>query len=89
MAMKILRARLYELERQKQEEHMASIGPEKRDAKFGSQIRSYVLQPYRLVKDLRTGIEVGNVDSVLDGAIDQFIQAYLMQSSGGAADSAA
>jgi peptide chain release factor 2 len=82
MAMKILRARLYELERQKQEELMASIGPVKREAKFGSQIRSYVLQPYQLVKDLRTGIEVGNVDSVLDGAIDQFIQAYLMQSSG-------
>jgi peptide chain release factor 2 len=89
MAMKILRARLYELEREKQEERMASIGPAKRDAKFGSQIRSYVLQPYRLVKDLRTGIEVGNADAVLDGAIDQFIQAYLMQSSGGAAETAA
>jgi peptide chain release factor 2 len=84
-AMKVLRARLYELEREKQEEKMAKIGPEKREAKFGSQIRSYVLQPYQLVKDLRTGIEVGNVTSVLDGDIDQFIQAYLMKSSEGAA----
>jgi peptide chain release factor 2 len=80
-AMKILRARLYELEREKQEERMAKIGPEKREAKFGSQIRSYVLQPYQLVKDLRTGVEVGNVDAVLDGSIDEFIQAYLMKSS--------
>jgi len=87
-AMKILRARLYEVEREKQEERMAQIGPEKRDAKFGSQIRSYVLHPYRLVKDLRTGIEVGNADSVLDGDIDRFIQAYLMQASGAAAESA-
>jgi peptide chain release factor 2 len=88
MAMKILRARLYILEREKQEERMASIGPAKREAKFGSQIRSYVLQPYQLVKDLRTGIEVGNVNSVLDGGIDQFIQAYLMQSAGGAGENA-
>jgi len=87
-AMKVLRARLYELEREKQEERMAKIGPVKRDAKFGSQIRSYVLQPYRLVKDLRTGIEVGNVDAVLDGAIDQFIQAYLMKSAEGPLESA-
>jgi peptide chain release factor 2 len=84
-AMKILRARLYELEREKQEERMAKIGPEKREAKFGSQIRSYVLQPYRLVKDLRTGIDVGNVDAVLDGAIDLFINAYLMKTSEAAA----
>ena len=83
MAMKILRARLYELERQKQEEHLASIGPEQREVAFGSQIRSYVLQPYRMVKDLRTGVEVGNADAVLDGDIDQFIEAYLMKQSGG------
>ena len=88
-AMKILRARLYELEREKQEERMAKIGPEKRDAKFGSQIRSYVLQPYRLVKDLRTGIEVGNVDAVLDGSIDSFIHAYLMKTSEAAAAASA
>ncbi len=81
MAMKVLRARLYELERQKQEEKMSKIGPEKRDAAFGSQIRSYVLAPYRLVKDLRTGIEVGNADAVLDGDIDRFINGYLMATS--------
>ena len=88
-AMKVLRARLYELEREKQEEHMAKIGPEKREAKFGSQIRSYVMQPYQLVKDLRTGVEIGNVNAVLDGGIDEFIQAYLMKSSADAATEAA
>ncbi len=81
-AMKILRARIYEHERQKQEERMAEIGPAKQDAAFGSQIRSYVLHPYRLVKDLRTGLEVGNADGVLDGDIDGFIQSYLMQKGG-------
>jgi peptide chain release factor 2 len=82
-AMKVLRARLYELEKQKQEDHLASIGPEQRENAFGSQIRSYVLHPYRLVKDLRTGVEVGNADAVLDGDIDEFISAYLMKQSGG------
>lgn len=81
MAMKILRARLYELERRKQEEKMSQIGPAKADAAFGNQIRSYVLAPYRLVKDLRTGIEIGNADSVLDGDIDRFINGYLMKES--------
>jgi len=81
MAMKILRARLYELEREKQEERMASIGPAKRDVAFGHQIRSYVLHPYRMVKDLRTGMEVGNADAVLDGDLDPFISAYLMKSA--------
>ncbi len=85
MCMKILRARLYELERQKQEERLAAVGPVKREAAFGSQIRSYVLHPYRLVKDLRTGIEVGNADAVLDGDIDRFINAYLLQSAAGPA----
>jgi peptide chain release factor 2 len=80
--MKVLRARLYELERQRQEDHLASIGPVQRENAFGSQIRSYVLHPYRLVKDLRTGIEVGNADAVLDGDIDGFIRAYLMKQSG-------
>ena len=84
MAMKILRARIYEHERLKHEEKMASIGPEKQDVAFGSQIRSYILHPYRLVKDLRTGVEMGNADAVLDGDIDKFIQAYLMESSGAA-----
>jgi peptide chain release factor 2 len=80
-AMKVLRARIYELERQKQEERFAEIGPSKQDAAFGNQIRSYVLQPYRMVKDLRTGVESGNTDAVLNGDIDEFIKAYLMQDS--------
>jgi peptide chain release factor 2 len=78
-AMKILRARLYELEREKQEETVAELAKGKKEIGFGSQIRSYVLHPYRLVKDHRTGVEVGNADGVLDGAIDPFIEAYLLQ----------
>ncbi len=78
-AMKILKARIYEVERAKQEERMEQIGPVKADVAFGSQIRSYVLHPYRLVKDLRTGVEKGNTDAVLDGDIDDFIASYLMQ----------
>jgi peptide chain release factor 2 len=77
MAMKILRARLYELEKEKQREKMAELNKTKKDIAWGSQIRSYVLHPYRLVKDHRTGIEVGNADGVLDGDLDQFIEAYL------------
>ncbi len=80
-AMKILRARLYELKLKEKEEKMQEFHKEKRDIAWGNQIRSYVLQPYRLVKDHRTGIEVGNVDSVLDGNIDAFIEGYLLGSS--------
>ncbi|HEY8369341.1 MAG TPA: peptide chain release factor 2 [Thermodesulfobacteriota bacterium] len=78
MAMKILKARLYEYERQKQAEKMEALHSSKKEIGFGSQIRSYVLQPYRLVKDHRTGLEVGNVDAVLDGDIGAFIDAYLL-----------
>lgn len=77
MAMKILRARLYELEQQKQRDKMAELDKSKKDIAFGSQIRSYVLHPYRLVKDHRTSVEVGNADGVLDGDLDTFIEAYL------------
>ncbi len=80
-AMKILRSKLYELERLKQREKLDSIGPSKMDNAFGSQIRNYVLHPYRLVKDTRTGQEVGNADAVLDGDIDPFIRAFLMSES--------
>ncbi len=76
-AMKILKSRLYELQTSKQEQKMEDIIGEKRDIAWGSQIRSYVLQPYRLVKDHRTGLEIGNVDAVLDGDIDAFIEASL------------
>ena len=80
-AMKILKSRLYELQIRKQEQKMEDILGEKRDIAWGSQIRSYVLQPYRLVKDHRTGLEVGNVDAVLDGDIDRFIEEALKASS--------
>lgn len=78
-AMKILRSRLYELEHEKQKEKMEEIQGEKKEIGWGHQIRSYVLHPYRLVKDLRTKIEVGNADAVLDGEIDSFIEAFLLK----------
>lgn len=78
-AMKILRSRLYELEHEKQKEKMEEIQGEKKEIGWGNQIRSYVLHPYRLVKDLRTKIEVGNADAVLDGEIDSFIEAFLLK----------
>jgi peptide chain release factor 2 len=81
MAMKILRSRLYELELEKQKERMETFHKTKKDIAWGSQIRSYVLHPYRMVKDHRTGIEIGDADRVLDGDLDQFIQAYLLQAS--------
>ena len=81
MAMKILRSRLYELELEKQKEKMDTLHKTKKDNAWGSQIRSYVLHPYRLVKDHRTNIEIGNADGVLDGDIDPFIQAYLLHDS--------
>jgi peptide chain release factor 2 len=76
-AMRILRARLYELKEREKEDEMAKIQGQKKEIAWGSQIRSYVLQPYRLVKDHRTGHEEGNVDAVLDGDLDDFIQAFL------------
>ncbi len=77
--MKVLRARLFELERRKKEEELAKLRGPKKDISWGNQIRSYVLQPYRLVKDLRTDHEVGDADRVLDGDLDGFIEAYLQQ----------
>jgi peptide chain release factor 2 len=85
MAMKILKARLYELEKRKQDEKMAELTKGKKDIGFGHQIRSYVLHPYRMVKDLRTRVEVGNADAVLDGDLDAFIEAYLRQQASGTA----
>jgi peptide chain release factor 2 len=89
MAMKILKARLYELERQKQEEKMAALTQGKKEIGFGHQIRSYVLHPYRMVKDHRTGTEVGNADAVLDGDLDGFIDAYLRRRASGDAQAGA
>ena len=85
MAMSILKSRLYELELRKRDEKRAVEEGEKKDIDFGSQIRSYVLQPYRLVKDHRTQHEVGDVDSVLDGRIDPFIRTYLLKRRAGTA----
>jgi peptide chain release factor 2 len=77
-AMRMLRSRLYELKQREQEERMGELHAQKKAIEWGSQIRSYVLAPYRLVSDHRTDLKVGNVDAVLDGDIDQFIYAYLM-----------
>ncbi len=78
MAMKILKARLHELEMKEREKEVEKMHSSKKQIAWGSQIRSYVMQPYRLVKDHRTDVEKGNVDAVLDGDIDEFITAYLM-----------
>ena len=82
LAMKVLKARLYELKLREQEEKAEQLNSTKKDIAWGSQIRSYVLQPYRLVKDHRTNCEIGNVDAVLDGDLDEFIQTYLLQKAG-------
>ena len=76
-AMQMLKAKLYLLEQQKQAEKLSGIRGEVSDIAWGNQIRSYVMQPYTLVKDHRTGAEVSNVDAVMDGKIDPFINAYL------------
>jgi peptide chain release factor 2 len=78
LAMKMLRSRLYDLEIQKRQAHTDKLDASKLDISFGSQIRSYVMQPYRLIKDHRTKFEVGDVDRVLDGDLDPFIRSYLM-----------
>jgi peptide chain release factor 2 len=77
VAMRILKSRLADLQRRQREETIENLRGERRDIEFGSQIRSYVLHPYRLVKDHRTGIEIGNVDRVLDGDIEELIEAEL------------
>lgn len=78
-AMKQLKARLYEMEIRKKEEEAAAFSEDKKEIGWGSQIRSYVLHPYRMVKDHRTSHEVGNTDAVLDGDLEGFIEAYLLQ----------
>ncbi|BBO75470.1 peptide chain release factor 2 [Desulfosarcina widdelii] len=78
MAMKVLKSRLYEAEKRKQDERMQQIHDGKDDIAWGSQIRSYVLHPYQMVKDHRIGLDVGNVNGVLDGDIDVFIEGVLL-----------
>ncbi|HEV3215669.1 MAG TPA: peptide chain release factor 2 [Vicinamibacterales bacterium] len=82
-AMKVLRARLYDMRLKEQQARLDQIGGAKKDIAFGSQIRSYVLHPYQLIKDHRTKFEVGDVNRVLDGDLDGFIRAYLMQKASG------
>ena len=77
-AMKLLKARLYEKEMEEREKELDKINASKKQIAWGSQIRSYILQPYQMVKDHRTGKEMGNVDAVLGGELDGFIEAYLM-----------
>jgi len=83
VAMRILKSRLYELELEKRRAETAQLEESKRDISFGSQIRNYVLFPYRLVKDVRTKYETSDVDAVLDGDIDEFIKQYLIHKSKG------
>jgi peptide chain release factor 2 len=78
MAMKMLRSKLYDIELKKRQEETDKLDETKMDISFGSQIRSYVMQPYRLIKDHRTKFEVGDVDRILDGDLDPFIRSYLM-----------
>lgn len=78
MAMKILRSRLYDLELAKKQEEKDYLNKDKKEIAWGSQIRSYVMQPYQMVKDHRTNIEIGNITAVLDGDINRFIQEYLL-----------
>jgi peptide chain release factor 2 len=80
-AMRILRSRLFQLYEKKQREELAELTGEKKEIAFGSQIRSYTFHPYQIIKDHRTGLEVGNVDAVMDGGLDPFIQAYLAQAA--------
>lgn len=81
-ALRLLRSHLYELELRKRQEEQAKVEGAKKKIEWGSQIRSYTLHPYKLVKDLRTGYETGNAQSVLDGNLDDFIKAYLMEFGG-------
>ena len=81
-AMRLLKSQLYEIELRKRQEEVMKVEAGKKKIEWGSQIRSYVLQPYKLVKDVRTAYETGNVQAVLDGDIDGFIKAYLMEFGG-------
>ena len=84
MALKMLKAKLYDIEMQKREDQAAAQAASKTQIAWANQIRSYVLQPYRMVKDLRSSHQEGNVDAVLDGELDDFIEAYLLAAAGGA-----
>jgi peptide chain release factor 2 len=88
-AMKVLKSRLFDLKMKEQQARLEQLGGEKRDIAFGNQIRSYVLQPYQMIKDHRTKVQRGDVDKVLDGDLDEFIKGYLMQKASGTLGQAA
>ena len=75
----MLKSKLYEREVLERQQKMSNLGGEKKEIAWGSQIRNYVFQPYTLVKDTRTKVEIGNVQSVMDGEIDEFVVAYLKE----------
>ena len=78
-ALRMLKSQLYEIEMRKKKEAQAEIEGNKKKIEWGSQIRSYVMHPYKMVKDVRTGYETGNVQAVMDGDLNEFIKTYLMQ----------
>ncbi|MBI1823028.1 MAG: PCRF domain-containing protein, partial [Nitrospirae bacterium] len=82
VCMKVLKSKLYEAEVEKKEHELEGLTGEKKEIGWGSQIRSYVFQPYQLVKDHRTNKEIGNIQTVMDGGIDPFIEAYLISRAG-------
>ena len=82
-AMKVLKSRLFDMKLKEQQARLEQLGGEKKDIAFGSQIRSYVLHPYQLVKDHRTKEEIGDVNRVLDGDLDGLIKVYLMKKASG------
>src|SRR5207244_9740613 len=81
-ALRILKARLYEIAEKKQREELTELTGHKKEIAFGSQIRSYTFHPYQLIKDHRTGLAVGNVEAVMDGDVEAFIKAYLLWARG-------
>jgi len=81
--MQLLKSQLYEREMRKKLETVAAIESSKKRIEWGSQIRNYVMQPYKMVKDLRTGYETSDVQSVMNGELDEFIKTYLMEFGGG------
>jgi len=89
VAMKVLKARLYDMKLKEQQARLEQIGGTKKEIAWGSQIRSYVLQPYQMIKDHRTRYQVGDVNRVLDGDVEEFIKTYLMQKSSGTLGTAA
>ena len=80
--MQMLKSQLYEIELRKQQEARSDIEAGKMKIEWGSQIRNYVMHPYKMIKDVRTSYETGNVDAVMNGEIDEFLKAYLMLNAG-------